>query len=148
MSRQQTWTPESAKTVREFILELKKEKKTIFLNTHNLDEAQRICDRIGILNTRLMAIGTPEELERSVGARRTVIQLEQINDSILNSVKKLSLGNVSRDDSKLTIELANPFKENPAIIRAIVEAGGNIQTVFVSTSSLEDAYLKLVREQE
>jgi ABC-2 type transport system ATP-binding protein len=134
--------------VREFILELKKEKKTIFLNTHNLDEAQRICDRIGILNTRLMAIGTPEELERSVGARRTVIQLEQINDSILNSVKKLSLGNVSRDDSKLTIELANPFKENPAIIRAIVEAGGNIQTVFVSTSSLEDAYLKLVREQE
>jgi ABC-2 type transport system ATP-binding protein len=140
--------PESAKTVREFILELKKEKKTIFLNTHNLDEAQRICDRIGILNTRLMAIGTPEELERSVGARRTVIQLEQINDSILNSVKKLSLGNVSRDDSKLTIERANPFKENPAIIRAIVEAGGNIQTVFVSTSSLEDAYLKLVREQE
>jgi len=140
--------PESAKTVREFILELKKDKKTIFLNTHNLDEAQRICDRIGILNTRLMAIGAPEELERSVGVRRTVIQLEQINEGILSSVKKLSLGNVSRDDNKLTIELANPLKENPAIIRAIVEAGGNIQTVFVSTSSLEDAYLKLVRERE
>ena len=44
--------PESAKTVRDFILELKKEKKTIFLNTHNLDEAQRICDRIAILNTK------------------------------------------------------------------------------------------------
>src|SRR5208283_1205037 len=55
--------PESAKTVREFILDLKKQKKTIFLNTHNLDEAQRICDKIGILNTKLMAIGTPEELE-------------------------------------------------------------------------------------
>ena len=41
--------PESSKTVRDFILELKKEKRTIFLNTHNLDEAQRICDRIGIL---------------------------------------------------------------------------------------------------
>jgi ABC-2 type transport system ATP-binding protein len=41
--------PESAKTVRDFILELKKEKRTIFLNTHNLDEAQRICDRIAIL---------------------------------------------------------------------------------------------------
>ena len=58
--------PESSKTVRDFILELKKEKKTIFLNTHNLNEAQRICDKIGIFNTKLMAIGTPEELEESV----------------------------------------------------------------------------------
>ena len=55
--------PESAKTVRDFILGLKKEKRTIFLNTHNLDEAQRICDRIGILSTRLIATGTPQELE-------------------------------------------------------------------------------------
>src|SRR5208283_462960 len=116
--------PESSKTVRDFILELKKEKKTIFLNTHNLDEAQRICDRIGILNTKLMAIGTPEELEHSVGARRTVIQLEQVNDVILNSLKKLSLRNIYHDDNKVTIELANPYKENPPIVRAIVEAGG------------------------
>ena len=140
--------PESAKTVREFILELKSEKKTIFLNTHNLDEAQRICDRIGILNTKLMAIGTPEELEHSVGARRTVIQLEQVNDVILNSLKKLSLRNIYHDDNKVTIELANPYKENPPIVRAIVEAGGNVQSVSVSSSSLEDAYLKLVRERE
>jgi ABC-2 type transport system ATP-binding protein len=140
--------PESAKTVREFILELKREKKTIFLNTHNLDEAQRICDRIGILNTKLMAIGTPEDLEHSIGARRTEIQLEQVNDVILNSLKKLSLGKISRDESKLTFELADPYKENPVIVRAIVEAGGNVQTVSVSRSSLEEAYLKLVREKE
>jgi ABC-2 type transport system ATP-binding protein len=140
--------PESAKTVREFILQLKSEKKTIFLNTHNLDEAQRICDRIGILNTKMMAVGTPDELEHSVGARRTVIQLEQVTDAILNSLKTLSLGKISRDESKLTIELANPYRENPAIVRAIVEAGGNVQSVSVSSSSLEDAYLKLVREKE
>ncbi len=73
--------PESAKTVREFILELKKEKKTIFLNTHNLYEAQRVCDRIGILNTKLMAVGTPQELERSVHGRKTVIQLRQVNEA-------------------------------------------------------------------
>ena len=140
--------PESAKTVREFILQLKSEKKTIFLNTHNLDEAQRICDRIGILNTKMMAVGTPDELEHSVGARRTVIQLEQVTDAILNSLKTLSLGKISHDESKLTIELANPYRENPAIVRAIVEAGGNVQSVSVSSSSLEDAYLKLVREKE
>jgi len=139
--------PESAKTVREFILELKKQRKTIFLNTHNLDEAQRICDRIGILNTRLMAVGTPRELEYSVGERKTVIQLDEVNDAILNALSGASRGKVTRDGPKLTVELTNPTKENPAIVRAIVEAGGNVQSVSVTASSLEDAYLKLVREQ-
>jgi ABC-2 type transport system ATP-binding protein len=97
--------PESAKTVRDFILQLKNEKKTIFLNTHNLDEAQRICDRIAILNIRLRAVGTSEELEHLVGVRRTVIQLEQLNDAILTSLKKLSLEKISYDENKLVIEL-------------------------------------------
>jgi ABC-2 type transport system ATP-binding protein len=95
--------PESAKTVREFILSLKKEKKTIFLNTHNLDEAQRVCDRIGILNTKLMALGTHQELEYSVGAKKTVIQLDEVSGAILNAVERISPGKVTRDDSKLTI---------------------------------------------
>ena len=88
--------PESSKTVRDFILHLKKEKKTIFLNTHNLDEAQRVCDRIAILNTKLMALGTQNELERSVSGRKTVIQLEQVNEAILASLRKLPLGNNCR----------------------------------------------------
>ena len=95
-----------------------------------------------------MAIGTPEELEHLVGARRTVIQLEQVTDAILNSLKTLSLGKISQGENKLTIELANPYKQNPDIVRAIVEAGGKVQYVLVSSSSLEDAYLKLVREQQ
>ena len=140
--------PESAKTVREFIIELKKERKTIFLNTHNLDEAQRVCDRIGILNIKLMALGTPQELEYSVGARKTVIQLDEVNDAILNALNRISTRKMTRDDSKVTIELANPNKENPAIVRSIVEAGGNVQSVTITASSLEDAYLKLVREQQ
>jgi ABC-2 type transport system ATP-binding protein len=140
--------PESAKTVREFILSLKKEKKTIFLNTHNLDEAQRLCDRIGILNTKLMAIGTPQQLEYSVGARKTVIQLDEVNDAILSAANRIAPGKVTSDNSTLTIEFANPQKENPAVVRAIVQAGGNIETVSVTASSLEDAYLKLVREQK
>src|SRR2546427_1535817 len=89
--------PESAKTVRDFILDLKKQKRTIFLNTHNLDEVQKVCDRIAILNTKLMALGTPEELERPVSGKKTVIQLEQVNDAILASLRKLSLGNMTVD---------------------------------------------------
>src|SRR5664279_5292631 len=90
--------PEASKTVRDFILELKREKKTIFLNTHNLDEAQRICDRVAILNTSLRAIGSPQELEKSVSGKKTVIGLEQqVNDAILGALKKLPLKNLSSD---------------------------------------------------
>ena len=138
--------PEAAKAVREFILDLKKERKTIFINTHNLDEAQRICDRIGILNTKLMAVGTPQDLERSVRGRKTVVQLRQVNDVILDSLKKLQLKNIVREGNKLTMDIANPEEDNPDIVSAIVAAGGRVETVTVLSSSLEDAYLKLVKE--
>jgi len=138
--------PEAAKTVREFILDLKKEKKTIFINTHNLDEAQRVCDRIAILNTRLMAVGTPEELERSIRGRKTVIQLRQVTEAILSSLKHLHVENLVREGNKLTVDVENSEEENPDMVNAIVAAGGRIETVTVLGSSLEDAYLKLVRE--
>ncbi len=138
--------PESAKTVREFILELKNEKKTIFLNTHNLYEAQRVCDRIGILNTRLRAVGTPQELERSVQGRKTVIQLRQVGKTILDSLKRIEVKNMVTEGNKLTVDVVNPEEENPDIVNAIVSAGGRIETVTVISSSLEDAYLKLVKE--
>ena len=140
--------PESAKTVRDFILEMKKAKKTIFLNTHNLDEAQRICDRIGILKAKLMALGTPAQLEQSASGRKTVIELRAINDAILDALKKLTLGKMTMDDNRLTIDVVNPKEENPAIVRAIVEAGGDVESLSVLSSTLEDIYLKLVRESQ
>jgi len=138
--------PESAKTVREFILELKKQKKTIFLNTHNLDEAQRICDKIAILNTKLRATGTPDELERSVSGRRTVIILEQVNDGVLNALKKLSLRNLTVDGNKVMFDVVDPDKENSPVVEALVLAGGHVRAINVVGSTLEDTYLKLVRE--
>jgi ABC-2 type transport system ATP-binding protein len=138
--------PEAAKTVREFILSLKKQKKTIFINTHNLDEAQRICDRIGILNTRLMAVGTPEELEQSIHGRKTVIQLTQLTDAIIDSLKRLGVKNMIREGNRLNVDIVNPEQENPDMVDAIVTAGGRIETVTVNSSTLEDAYLKIVKE--
>ena len=139
--------PESSKTVRDFILELKKEKKTIFLNTHNLYEAQRTCDKIGIFNTKLKVIGTPDELEASVWSNKTIIQLKELNDKILTTVKGLSVDNITTDDNnKLIIEVADPEKDNPLIVNAIVKAGGQIQYVTRFSPSLEDAYLKFVRK--
>ena len=140
--------PEAAKTVRDFILQLKKEKKTIFLNTHNLDEAQRICDRVAIMNTNLRAIGTPQELERSVSGRKTVIGLEQqINDAVLGALKKLALKNLSTGGDTITFDVENPDKENSPVIEAIVLSGGHVKSINVVGSTLEDTYLKLVRKQ-
>ncbi len=139
--------PEAAKTVRDFILQLKKEKKTIFLNTHNLDEAQRICDRVAIINTSLRAIGTPQDLERSVSGRKTVIRLEQkISDAVLGALKKLQLKNLSTSGDTITFDVENPDKENSHVVEAIVLTGGHVRSINTMGSTLEDTYLKLVRK--
>jgi ABC-2 type transport system ATP-binding protein len=136
--------PEAAKTVRDFILELKKEKRTIFLNTHNLDEAQRICDRIAILKTRLLTVGTPEQLKQSLGGVKTEIQLAQVNDAIVSAVKKVTTHKVEISGNKLIIDVGN-IDTNPAIIEAIVSAGGRIQLVTELSPTLEDVYLETVK---
>jgi ABC-2 type transport system ATP-binding protein len=139
--------PEAAKTVRDFILDLKKEKRTIFLNTHNLDEAERLCDRIAILKTRLIAVDSPKNLEHSLYHRKTIVHLEAVSDAVVASVKGLGMvKNLRVTDNKLVLDIDNPKKDNPEVIRAIVQAGGNIQYVTELRSTLEDVYLKLIRE--
>jgi ABC-2 type transport system ATP-binding protein len=139
--------PEAAKTVRDFILELKKEKRTIFMNTHNLDEAGRICDRIAILRTKLIAVGSPEDLERGTSSRKTVVHLESVSDVVLAAVKKLNVvKNVRTSENKLILDVDNPEKDNPQLVRTVVKAGGDVQFVTELRSSLEDVYLKLIRE--
>ena len=139
--------PEAAKTVRDFILDLKKEKTTIFLNTHNLDEAERLCDRIGILKGKLIAVDSPKNLEHSLYKRKTIVHLDAVSDAIVAAVKQLAIGkNVKTSDNKLILDLDNPEHDNPAVVKAIVEAGGNIQYVTELRSTLEDVYLKLIRE--
>jgi ABC-2 type transport system ATP-binding protein len=139
--------PEAAKTVRDFILQLKKEKKTIFLNTHNLDEAQRICDRVGIMNSKLMALGSPQKLEQMVSGRRTVIDLSQVTEAVSFALKKLELKGYTIEDNKVSFEVSDPDSENWPVINAIATAGGHIRTVNVAGSTLEETYLKLVRQQ-
>jgi len=139
--------PEAAKTVRDFILDLKKERRTIFLNTHNLDEAERLCDRIAILKGKLVAVDSPKNLERSLYNRKTVIHLAGSADVFLPTVKKLSfVKNAKSIDNKLVLDIDNPEKDNPELVRVIVDAGGYIQYVTELRSTLEDVYLRLIKE--
>jgi ABC-2 type transport system ATP-binding protein len=138
--------PESARVVREFILKLKKEGKTIFINTHNLDEAQRICDRIGILKTKLLTVNSPEELEKRVWGSRTAIQVEKMNNRILAAVKKLKPKSLSVEENRIILTLADPQRENPDFVQAVISAGGRIQYVTELTAGLEETYLKVIEE--
>ena len=137
--------PEASKTVRDFILELKKEKRTIFLNTHMLDEEERICDRVAVLKTKLLAVDTPEKLRESLWGRKTVIQLEHVNTAILAAVKKAGPWKTEVEGNKLTIAVSDPEKDNPDIVNAIGAVGGRVQFVTAISPTLEDVYLKLVR---
>ena len=141
--------PEASKTVRDFVIELKKEKRTIFINTHNLDEADRLCDRIAILKTKLIAVDSPKNLERSLYKRKTIIHLERVSNKIIDAVEKLSsVKNVRTSDNKLILDIDTPEKDNPEVVRTIVKAEGNIQYVTELRSTLEDVYLKLIREAQ
>ncbi len=137
--------PEAARTVRRFILNLKKEGGTIFLNTHNLYEAERLCDRIGVLNTRLIAVGSPEELARRYWGRTTALRVKTLTPRIAEAVKGLDfVVNVQEQDGQLLISLDDPDERNPVIAKAVMENGGEIQSISEFKRGLEEVYLKLI----
>ena len=137
--------PEAARLVRDFIGGLKREGRTIFICTHNLDEADRLCDRIAIINTRLLALDTPSALRRQLYERTVVFHLRQADHSFTRVVEALSYVRSARVmDNKLMVALDDPEKHNPTIIRTLVEAGADIQFVGELRRTLEDVYLRLV----
>lgn len=138
--------PEASHLVREFIAELKKEGRTIFLCTHNLDEADRLCDRVGVFKTRLLVVDTPANLRTSVFGRKVVFHLRAANENLVNSIQKLSfVKEVKAVENKLLVNLEDPETHNPDVIRALVNAGADIQFVGELRHSLEDVYLQLVK---
>jgi ABC-2 type transport system ATP-binding protein len=137
--------PEASKIVRDFVLELKKEKRTIFLNTHLLDEAERICDRVAILKTKLITTGSPQELRHSLTGRKVKFQLQHVDDAVVSAVKKMGYQIEEATGDSIVINLKDPEKEDPAILRSVQNAGGSVVFVTEVGSSLEDVYLKLVK---
>ncbi len=138
--------PESAHLVRDFIAELRKEGRTIFLCTHNLDEADRLCDRIGVFKTRLLVMDTPDKLRNQLFGRKVVFHLRNADEKLAAEIGKLSFVREAKAiDNKLVIKLENPETQNPDVVRALVGAGADIQFVGELRHSLEDVYLELVK---
>jgi len=139
--------PEASKIVRDFIVELKSEKRTIFMCTHNLDEAERLCDRIAVLKTHLIAVDTPENLRRQLFGRKTVIHLKTVEQHMIAAVRELDfVQSVQQADHALLVTLSDPEEQNPIIVQKLVQMGAQVQFVNELKHSLEDVYLTLVKE--
>ncbi len=138
--------PEASHLVREFISELKREGRTIFICTHNLDEADRLCDRVGVFKTHLLVVDTPAALRKSVFGRKVVIHLRSADELLANIVRQLNyVSDVKVVDNKLVVQLDDPDIHNPDLIRTLVNAKADIQFIGELRYSLEEVYLQLVK---
>jgi ABC-2 type transport system ATP-binding protein len=138
--------PESAHMVREFIADLRRQGRTIVLCTHNLDEADRLCDRIGVIKTRLLVVDTPANLRTQLFGRKVVFHLRALDQALVSAVRALPfVQDVQGIDNKLLVTLDDPEAHNPDIVRLLTGAGADVQFVGELRHSLEDVYLQLVR---
>ena len=139
--------PEGAHLVRDFISELKKEGRTIFLCTHNLEEADHVCDRVGVFKTHLLVVDSPANLRASIFGSKVVFHLKSANEQMAEKVRLLPYAReVKMVENKLVVTLDKPEIRNPEIVRVLVQAGADIQFVGELRHSLEDVYLQLVKE--
>ena len=141
--------PEAAHMLRDFIAELRTQGRTIFLCTHNLDEADRLCDRIGVFKTRLLVVDTPTNLRSSIFGRKIVFHLQMVNEEMLNCIRKFEyIKEVKAIDNKIVATMDDPDTQNPELIRALINIGANLRFVGELRHSLEEVYLKLVQKVE
>ena len=120
--------PEAARTVRDFVGEIKQAGRTIFMCTHNLDEADRMADRIGVIKRELIQVDSPVNLRRSLYGRRVVVHLVSVTEPVLTAVEGLPFTTeVQQVDNTLVVSLDDPEEQNPALVDRGVAAGGRIR---------------------
>ncbi len=140
--------PEASVMVREMISTLKGEGRTIVVCTHNLDEAQRLADIVGILNRRLLVCDTLANLQS--GARLiTSIEIElraPLGDRQLTAMKLPFVKGVDSKDGKYIFEVENSSINTPNLVRALVDSNAQVYAVRPQTRDLETIYLQCVSE--
>lgn len=139
--------PVAAKIVREYILELKGRGKTILINTHNLSEAERICDTVALMKNRMVKIGNPKELAKGLFTRTISITMQSIPPTLMKEIESLVLVSQAQvKGNQLILHVRNPEEDNPKVLAWLLKQGAQIQFVNEEEHSLEDVYLKLIEE--
>lgn len=139
--------PVAARRVHEMITRLSHEEQhTVFLCTHNLAEAQKLCDRVAVLeHGRLVALGTPAELARQLG-RSQRLEIEVTSESVPAALDVLqdTLDTASLAQENGTLIVTGTDREAiPGLVAALAAAGVPIYRVAPQEPSLEDVYFAL-----
>jgi ABC-2 type transport system ATP-binding protein len=134
--------PAAARQVRDLLLRLRGESRALLVSTHNLAEAEALSDRIAILKTRLMAVGTPDALRQRGATAQIAIEVEG-DAARWQGIASAYATSVSAGGSRLIAVMHDP-KSVPDLVAALVAAGARIHQVTPERESLEAIYLSLV----
>jgi ABC-2 type transport system ATP-binding protein len=138
--------PVATRDVHQLIAALGRTGVTIFLTTHRLEEAERLCDRVAILNTTLRTTGRPDELRDQLFAKtltvRTLATLAE-PDSVFAGLPAVE-GWRQDGAAGYVLAVSDPVVAAPAVTRALVAVGADVLSISESHHSLEDVYLELI----
>ena len=140
--------PEASLMVREMISKLKGEGRTIVVCTHNLDEAQRLADIVGIINRRLLVCDTLTNLRSGAGIT-TPVEIElraPLLDDQLTAMKLSFVKSIAGKDGKYVFEVENSAINTPHLVRALVDSEAQVYAVRPRTRDLETIYLECVNK--
>ena len=146
--------PVAAREVHELVEGLRARRVTIFLTTHRLDEAERLCDRVAILNTTLRTIGRPAELRAQrfgssllVRTGAALAEADRVFEGQpdVTAWRQVDAADGS-DATAYAVDVTDPARAAPAVTRALVAAGADVLSIGETRHSLEDVYLQLVDE--
>ncbi len=138
--------PEITRSVRQLLEERRARGCAILVATHNLDEAERLADRIGVIHTRLLALDTAAMLRKRFTVPRASIRLRGVASVFLPQARAIDPAAVA-DGGVLTFALVNAERDMPEVVRALVAAGADIIEARVEVPTLEDVYLGLVNQR-
>jgi ABC-2 type transport system ATP-binding protein len=144
--------PQTARGVRDLLLELRKDGCAIVVSTHNLDEVERVADRVALLKTTLIAIGEPAQLRREIFGRRLHVRLapepgRRSAAELTSIAERAGARDVLIVADGLSMTVDDEEVTVPAVIAALAAAGAAIREAFDERQPLEDVYLRLLQKE-
>jgi ABC-2 type transport system ATP-binding protein len=139
--------PQASRAVRDLLLDLRRRGRVVVVSTHNLDEIERLADRVALISTRLVAIGEPTALRREIFGVRLRVRLTGPSPAppdLIAAAERAGGRDVRSDADGLSMRVEHAEISVPAIVRALVLAGAAIREACDDQVSLEDVYMRLL----